>query len=817
MAIKYYSATDIAKMVRADLKEAYPELTTKKLGGRANYFRVTSSKGSYIGSSIEIEWKDYPSPNDIEELTSKYVTKYFDGMTDSWENYEGKTLNGEEFVGICRPHLDFTLSPEREKYLDKMLEERGMSKNSRTYHEAKQHLNNQLGYIPEGQPIEHIEPKEEEILSTIENMSDEFIIAITKENQNILRDALTAKGYKNKQSNKLLKDNIATTILCTFYSRNKNSPIFSTQIYTDLYRKGLINTTNPKQMNDFIKKNILYQIHSVNHLLNILQRKLNQHNYYAQISDMLYAQVIRKNTKEFIQLTVNLLEETIKEKSKNFVLLYTDTEEAEILLNRLEPLFEKEVENTDMFRFYVAKQKEFGEQLKKNIQANLTYQGEYEKEKPLQKIMVDTLFLSARMSRDIQTQKNISADAQKTILDKISKNELQGNVAEDAVKNAITLCTESNVAFYEYQMNTNRGEEIIYEYVKSTFSLQDFVSYSRKYIDGIVSLREELLLLSEFLVYGLRQESKKEQINAKITELVNQKLTQRVETINEYNKEEHKMLASKYLKSSFENLPNTTQVKLEDLVNPMVKMSDYIKLVNQHYVNKMFKSDEYTNNYLRLDIITLKGIPFLLSYNKTLKMYQLDNLFMRFQYDKNSVKMCYQVHSPQTKLISNQSTMKTMPVTDKTIQHSLLTYGNLQSSIDKKMSLQELQQKNKRLHRLQETFSQVKNKDDGALMFDIEKDDSYVYLKPKSSFKTKQHYLLTDNKIVVLHVNSEGNMEHFTEIYSTEPSSVTTNIALKTMQQECQQGKVPQKFMQDIGKAIDLHKQAIDLRRKLSI
>lgn len=834
MAIKYYSATEIAKMVREDLKKAYPELTTKKLGGRANYFKVTSNRGGYNASSIRIEWKDYPSPSDIEEITTKYVTEYFDGMTDMWERYEGKTLNGEEFVGICRPSFSFEISPEREAYIDNILEQRGRSKNHRSYYEAKHNLNRQIGYIPEGEPIVLNEPTQEEVLPLIAQVSTEVITEIAKENQQKMTTAINAKG--NTATNKQLKDNVATTVFCTLYSRNKTNTLFTSQMYDEFKLKGNIDMQNKKHLYTAIKNNMENNIAKIDTLLYYLQNELHRSEYFS-FADMLYAQIIRNNFKEFLQVIVEQMEKKIKDNTQKYQYISIGIEDGKEVFNRLDKVIKKELANTDIFRFYYAKQKELADKLKQNIKANLTNTGEYGKEKHLQKLMINTLFLSAKMSADILNRTNISPEEQKEILDTINKNGVHGTKAMRGINDIIYVISENNPVFKEYHSTTNNGEEIIYNFMKSRFTNQDFEKYSARNIADMTDLNYELDLLADFIIRDLYDNDSEAKSNAEITKLVKQKLNQKTDTNTadiEYTVDEHKLLASKYLKSSFESLAPSVRISMDDIVNIMGYSLDYEKLVNYHYVNKLYMTDfnkEHENesdsvngekthkvnsNYERLDIIKLKTIPFMLSYNKTKKMYQLENLFVRLEYNEKTVQIIYLCSTEGT--ISKDITTSLL-LEDNVLQHSLITYNQFRASINKKLNVKEKEYASKRIHRLMQTFHNYqKNFADDKIQYAVVYDKKgYIYLKPKETHKVKQHYLLTDNKIVVLHVNSEGIMEHFTEIYSTEPSTLTTDIALKTIQKECKQGAVPSKFMVDIGKAIELHKQAIDLRRRLDL
>ena len=68
---KYLSTTETAKLVRQQLKRAFPE--TK--------FSVRSDKYAG-GASINVSWTDGPMKQEVEAITSNYTSKNFDGMID---------------------------------------------------------------------------------------------------------------------------------------------------------------------------------------------------------------------------------------------------------------------------------------------------------------------------------------------------------------------------------------------------------------------------------------------------------------------------------------------------------------------------------------------------------------------------------------------------------------------------------------------------------------------------------------------------------------------------------------------------------------
>lgn len=80
---KYISVTDTAKLVRVDLKKAFPR--TK--------FSVRSHSYSG-GASIDVSWTDGPTSTEVDHVVSKYSGSTFDGMIDL-RSYHTSDLNGE--------------------------------------------------------------------------------------------------------------------------------------------------------------------------------------------------------------------------------------------------------------------------------------------------------------------------------------------------------------------------------------------------------------------------------------------------------------------------------------------------------------------------------------------------------------------------------------------------------------------------------------------------------------------------------------------------------------------------------------------------
>lgn len=68
---EYISCTDTAKLIRADLKEAFPNVT----------FSVRSKTYSG-GASITIYWENGPTEHAMKQVTGRYEGASFDGMID---------------------------------------------------------------------------------------------------------------------------------------------------------------------------------------------------------------------------------------------------------------------------------------------------------------------------------------------------------------------------------------------------------------------------------------------------------------------------------------------------------------------------------------------------------------------------------------------------------------------------------------------------------------------------------------------------------------------------------------------------------------
>jgi len=85
-----------AKMIRHDLKRAFPTVT----------FKVRSD--SYSGGcSIDIHWTDGPTTDQVERLTGRYQHGRFDGMQDLYEySNSRKDIPQADYVHTTRNHSD---------------------------------------------------------------------------------------------------------------------------------------------------------------------------------------------------------------------------------------------------------------------------------------------------------------------------------------------------------------------------------------------------------------------------------------------------------------------------------------------------------------------------------------------------------------------------------------------------------------------------------------------------------------------------------------------------------------------------------------
>jgi hypothetical protein len=82
--MKRIDITEVAKMVRTILKEAFP----------THKFSVTSDRYAG-GSSIDIRWTDGPTQKQVDKLTCLLEGKRFNGMDDS-SHFVHHLIDGEE-------------------------------------------------------------------------------------------------------------------------------------------------------------------------------------------------------------------------------------------------------------------------------------------------------------------------------------------------------------------------------------------------------------------------------------------------------------------------------------------------------------------------------------------------------------------------------------------------------------------------------------------------------------------------------------------------------------------------------------------------
>ena len=71
----YISTTDTAKLIRKDLKAAFP---TSKFSVRKN----TGTASAWLS----VSWEDGPTSNEVRAVADKYRGEQFNGQTDSYED-----------------------------------------------------------------------------------------------------------------------------------------------------------------------------------------------------------------------------------------------------------------------------------------------------------------------------------------------------------------------------------------------------------------------------------------------------------------------------------------------------------------------------------------------------------------------------------------------------------------------------------------------------------------------------------------------------------------------------------------------------------
>jgi hypothetical protein len=99
--MKTYTLTEIAKLIRAALKEAFPK--TK--------FSVKSERYSG-GNSITAYWTDGPTTSQVDPILNSFAGADFDGMTDC-KMYRGDRLFKGEIVNF---RVDFVFASRSESF-----------------------------------------------------------------------------------------------------------------------------------------------------------------------------------------------------------------------------------------------------------------------------------------------------------------------------------------------------------------------------------------------------------------------------------------------------------------------------------------------------------------------------------------------------------------------------------------------------------------------------------------------------------------------------------------------------------------------------
>lgn len=91
---------DVAKMIRRELRAAFPATT----------FRVVQARGSMV-STIRVRWLDGPSNAAVRAIVGKFDGKGFDGMTDSTFYRDPFMLDGELVSTYCSVDTSRSMSP----------------------------------------------------------------------------------------------------------------------------------------------------------------------------------------------------------------------------------------------------------------------------------------------------------------------------------------------------------------------------------------------------------------------------------------------------------------------------------------------------------------------------------------------------------------------------------------------------------------------------------------------------------------------------------------------------------------------------------
>lgn len=99
----YIDTAEVARMVRAELKKAFPETT----------FSVKSKRYAG-GSSIDVRWTNGPTEEEVKAIAGEYHGSEFDGMQDL-QTYNGRPY-GNDYIFFSRTITEEHYS-ERAEYL----------------------------------------------------------------------------------------------------------------------------------------------------------------------------------------------------------------------------------------------------------------------------------------------------------------------------------------------------------------------------------------------------------------------------------------------------------------------------------------------------------------------------------------------------------------------------------------------------------------------------------------------------------------------------------------------------------------------------
>jgi hypothetical protein len=99
--IEWLSAPEVAKLIRKDLKAAFPGVK----------FTVRSDRFAG-GSSVDVGWTDGPLAKAVDEVVDRYKAQGFDGSTDSTTNRgpvtlaDGRVVRISAWVSAQRSHSE---------------------------------------------------------------------------------------------------------------------------------------------------------------------------------------------------------------------------------------------------------------------------------------------------------------------------------------------------------------------------------------------------------------------------------------------------------------------------------------------------------------------------------------------------------------------------------------------------------------------------------------------------------------------------------------------------------------------------------------